>query len=100
MTREELAEKLNGREYGADISDAEEQLAKDAGLVVVFGYSDDNVEFRGAIHDEHGCYDGDSVFDKDGFIPTWDEVKDSEDEAKEYFRRKTSAREIECLWCV
>lgn len=58
MTRDELAKQLNGREYGSEITDDEEQMAKQSGLVVIFGYSDDNVELRGAINDEIGCYDG------------------------------------------
>lgn len=58
MTKESLAAELNGREYGSEISRAEEKAAKAAGLVVVFGYSDDNVEFRGCIDDEVGAYDG------------------------------------------
>lgn len=32
-----------------------------AGLVVVFGYSDDGVIFRGAIRDHLGCFDGRTV---------------------------------------
>lgn len=58
MTKEQLAEKLNGREYGNEITGAEEREAKAAGLVVVFGYSDDNIELRGAISDEAGCWNG------------------------------------------
>ena len=54
MTKEELAAKLNGREYRDEITEAEEQAAKDAGLVVAFGASDDLVELRGAINDELG----------------------------------------------
>ena len=58
MTAIEVATLLNGREMGSEINKAEERQAKDAGLVVVFGYSDDNVELRGAIHDELGAYNG------------------------------------------
>ena len=58
MTKEQLAEKLNGREYGDEITAAEESQAKADGLVVIFGASDDLCEFRGAIHDEMGCYKG------------------------------------------
>lgn len=58
MTREQLAAQLNGREYGNEIDHTEEKAAKEHGLVAIFGYSDDNAEFRGAIHDEVGCYDG------------------------------------------
>ena len=28
----------------------------------MFGYSDDNAEFRGAVDDEVGCYDGGEIF--------------------------------------
>lgn len=51
-TKEALAALLNGREYGEEITKQEEADAKASELVVVFGYSDDNVELRGAIHDE------------------------------------------------
>ena len=59
MTKEELAMLLNGREYTEEITKDEEQQAKESGLVVVYGASDDIVEFRGAICDEAGAY-GDS----------------------------------------
>ena len=52
MTAKELAQMLNGRECGFEITAQEEQIAKDSGLVVVFGYSDNLVEFRGAFHEE------------------------------------------------
>jgi hypothetical protein len=55
MKKETLAATLNGREYGQEISPDEEKQAKSNGLVIVFGYSDDNVEFRGAINEELGC---------------------------------------------
>lgn len=58
MTKEEMAARLDGREYPFDLSAAEESDAKAAGLVVLFGASDDLAEFRGAINDEAGCYDG------------------------------------------
>ena len=58
LTLEEFADLLNGREYGSEITPREEALAKELGFVVVFGYSDDNAELRGAIDDEIGCFDG------------------------------------------
>lgn len=42
------------RTIGNEITKAEAAEAKRLGLVVMFGYSDDNVEFRGAIYDEAG----------------------------------------------
>jgi len=58
MTREEFAAMLQNREKREEISDGEAEIAKQSGLLVCFGYSDDNLEFRGIIHDEIGAYDG------------------------------------------
>lgn len=63
MTIYEFAERLNGREYGNELTRIEEAEAKARGFVVVFGYSDDNAEFRGAIDDEVGCFDGGRVYE-------------------------------------
>ena len=49
MTSKELAELLNGREYGEETTPEIIKLAKDNGLVIVYGYSDDNTELEGAI---------------------------------------------------
>ena len=69
MDAKELASLLNGREYREEITKEEEQIAESNGLVVVFGYSDDNVEFRGAINDEVGAYEGTTILlDQDGII--------------------------------
>ena len=65
---------LDGREYGEVLSEEEEAQAKAANLVVVFGYSDDNAEFRGAINDEIGAYDKTKLYiNHDGLIPSHDE---------------------------
>ncbi len=61
MTAKELAEMLSGRKYGMEITKDEAQRAADAGLVVVYGYSDDNVEFSGAISEEVVAYNGTTV---------------------------------------
>lgn len=58
MTREELAALLNGREYTNEITREETAKAKDAGLLVIFGYSDDGVKLRGLFNDEAGAYEG------------------------------------------
>lgn len=58
LTVDDLAARLHGRAYGKEIMDAECAEAKAAGLVVIFGSSDDLMEFRGAIHDELGAWNG------------------------------------------
>jgi hypothetical protein len=58
MTKEQLAEKLNGRKCMSEITNTESVEAYEAGLVVLFGDSDDNMVLRGAIHGEISCYTG------------------------------------------
>ena len=52
-----FAEELNGMQYGDEPKELWEK-AKKNGCVVVFGCSDDLIEFRGAIDDELGCFEG------------------------------------------
>lgn len=65
MTLKEFAKMLDGREYRHEITKEEEAMAKELGFVVVFGYSDDNAELRGAIDDEIDCFDGGKLEHKD-----------------------------------
>jgi hypothetical protein len=58
MTLDEVFDIMNGREYLNELTDAEEDEMKKSGIVAVFGYSDDNVELRGAVNDELGAFDG------------------------------------------
>jgi len=103
MNPTEFAALLNGREYGDEITKDEEQQAKAAGLVVVFGASDDLVELLGAINDEVGAYDGTTLrICPEGLLPEWPADSDegwSEDEAEDYFRRKAlGVHAIEAVW--
>ena len=70
-----IAEKLNGVEYGDRFPDIVE-LAKENGVVICFGESDDLIEFEGAIRDEAGCFDGGDVhFTKNGFVNEGDQLR-------------------------
>ena len=62
------AEKLNGREYGSELTDEEADQLASIGLVVAFGYSDDNVEFRGAFNEEVGGWEDFEIPFLDGDI--------------------------------
>ncbi|MCM1218822.1 MAG: ribosomal-processing cysteine protease Prp [Lachnospiraceae bacterium] len=79
----EIAEKLNGIAYGEDVSRIEKE-AKENGIVIVMGASDDLMEFSGAIMGEGSCYEGGEVyFDRDGV--SYDDTE--------------RANVIEALWC-
>jgi len=62
MDSKTAAAALNGNEYREEGSRELFAEMKGAGLVAVFGASDDLIEFRGAINDEVGAYDGGTAF--------------------------------------
>lgn len=103
MTREKLAVALDGNEYMSEISGALEREARAAGFIVIFGYSDDNVELRGAVDDEIGANEGTKfLIDAKGVLPCWDDFchnEEEEAEFKKYFERKPNAKQIEAVWC-
>ena len=69
MTREEMAKRLHGSEYGSVVSRSLAKEAEESGLVIVYGASDDLVELEGAIEDEAGRYDGGDIhLNKNGLI--------------------------------
>jgi hypothetical protein len=55
ITAKEVAEKLNGCNYRDEDSHFNEKELEEAGIIVLFGASDDLLEVRGAIHDEWGA---------------------------------------------
>lgn len=88
MDIKKFAEMLNGKEYGfLQFTEEEIQIAKDNGFVIVYGESDDLMEFDGAICNEVGCFDG------DGGKVYFNEIGVCCDEEFE------NSRCIEALWC-
>ena len=95
MTIETLAAMLDGRQYRNKITREESASAEEYGLVVVYGASDDLMEFRGAIDDELGVYEGGIAhLDKSGIFEHKC-VYDCPYAEKERERCKT----IEAIWC-
>ena len=63
MELKEFAKMIDGRQYSFPQFTKEElQIAKDNGIVIVYGASDDLIEFEGAIYDEAGCFNGGKVY--------------------------------------
>jgi hypothetical protein len=101
MDATKLAGLLDGRPEGSEITMAEEAIAKEHGLLVVFGYSDDNAELRGIVNDEVGCYDGgEFAVDAKGVRLSWDDDEPtSEDDARKYFEREKRPHiAIKAIW--
>lgn len=103
MTKEQLAALLNNRQMGDEIHAAEEAQALKAGLIVVFGYSDDNVELRGKINEELGACGGTTfrVTASGVIAPTWDdphEEKTLEDATAFFEANSEPGADIEAVW--
>ena len=96
MNTRELAEKLDGNLIGEEISLKEAREAKNNNLVVVFGSSDDLMEFRGAIYGEVYSYgDGVAYLNENGLI----ENKCDEANCPYFNEIIKSAITIKALWC-
>lgn len=105
MTKEELAGLLDGKSYREEISSELLTAAKVHGLVIVYGHSDDLMEFEGAIEDEFGCYDGGECrIDSEGVLPDRDQAEDDadgdDDRMEDWHRRRKAAKKIEAIWCA
>lgn len=99
MTAKELAATLSGREYGMEIGREEEKEAKAAGLVVVYGYSDDNVELRGAIDAEVGAYEDTTIYITPAGLLEEPACDDAEDCTCPYFAAaRNAAATITAIW--
>ncbi len=63
MDIKEFTKSISGKEYGYPQFTKEEiETAKENGFVIVYGASDDLMEFEGVIQDEGGCFDGGDVY--------------------------------------
>ena len=58
MTTKEWAQRLDGRRYREEITKEEEQQAKEDGVVIALGYSDDLLELFGVINQEVSAWEG------------------------------------------
>ncbi len=100
MDAKELAAKLNGALIGEEICGEDAKRAAEAGLVVMFGASDDLVELRGAIDDEVSAYQGAEItVDREGLLPGFDDLdKYDKDALRAWFNREGKGKVIEALW--
>ena len=93
----QFAKQLNKTQYPFVLSPAQVKYCKDNDIVVVFGDSDDLMEFDGAIYEELGCYISGArgyktcYLDKDGNIFGADRGNKSKD--------LTNYKTIKIWWC-
>lgn len=96
MTKEELAKDLDGMDYPNEPNNTLLDAASKSNLLIVFGASDDLIEFRGAVDDEAGGPG--KVYIKNGGLVL---PPDCDCEyAQQWFKdQKEGAIVIEALWC-
>lgn len=95
LTAEDVAAELDGSEYRNEGSRQLWGRMKEAGLVAVFGASDDLVEVRGAADDELGAYNGTTLY----FTPTGLLENDCDNDDCPHFRRaQRKAAAVEVAW--
>jgi len=93
---ETLARIFNGRDYGEEVSDAEEKKLKDRGIVMMFGASDDLVEIRGAVYGEVSAYRGAKINFFNGELIESERDK----EGCPYLKHcKGLVKTVEAFWC-
>jgi hypothetical protein len=101
LTIKKVAEGLDGVEIGKERERFNEAELKEAGIVVVYGGSDDLMEFRGAIHDEVGCYDGGLAFlTEDDLLSFNDDCGGEWDECPYFRKEQQKAKKIKAVWCA
>lgn len=97
MTPQEAASKLDGRQYREEMPEGFAKALKDAGLVAVYGASDDLMEFDGAIHDEVGCYNGGTAY----ITPTGLLTNECDnDDCPHFTKLKEKTATIKALWDI
>lgn len=99
MTAKELANLLDGREYGSEITKEEIKIAKESGLVVVFGASDDLMEFCGAIDDEVDCFEGGYAYICENGIYKSPQKCDDCDVCEYVEAERDACNTISAIWC-
>lgn len=91
-----LAEQLTKESTYRYIPNESVKFAKENDIVIVYGASDDLMEFEGAIYDEVGCFDGGIAYlDENGLIQN-----ECEDDCP-YFKEKlkNAKNKIRAVWC-
>lgn len=100
MNKEELATKLNASKYPFRLNKELADLAKANGLVIVYGASDDLMEFEGAIRDEVGVYDGGFAFINANDVIQPEDLEQFDDGNLEtVLHHFPKTKVIEALWC-
>lgn len=103
-TIHDLAALINGRQYGDETTPDIENIASNNNWLIVFGASDDLMEWRGAISDEFGSWEG-AIFNLRvaKFGHSWDvynrDMDTGRKDRKDKFRDTPRNLKLKADWC-
>ena len=99
MTVKEFAAQIGGRRRGKELTADEKRLAKENGLVVVYGASDDTMIIDGALDDDAECFDGGTFhINRNGLVLWLDEDGEFCENCPYFKAELSSAMEITAVW--
>ena len=98
LTIQEVAKRMDGRGYCNELLRGEPLEFREAGIVVVYGRSDDLCEFDGAVSDEAGCNNGATIYLSRAGLPNQEEFTE-EFGWNGWARFQDRAANIEAVWC-
>lgn len=99
MDAKTLAEQLNGMEYPFQLPPELRAQVKEAGLVVLYGASDDLYEVEGAF-----CHEGDAregtkiLIHPEGILGSRDDI-DTDEDMQTWLNQKAASRAFTAHWC-
>lgn len=94
----EIAKALDGMEYGARIPNEITTKAKENGIVIVYGASDDLMEFEGAITDEVGVYEGGTAYINKAGLQNNENYSSNCEDCPHLKRSLDECKTIEAIW--
>lgn len=102
MNAQELAQLLNGHQYREYIQQKLLNEAKKYNLIIVYGYSDDIIVFRGAVRTEADCFCGGTLkFDRYGFLGTKECAEENGyDDCVKHYMRSQKCCNIKAILCA
>lgn len=89
----ELSNTPNSDDRWFDLTPSQKEFCKAHDIVVVYGYSDDNVEFDGAIREEVGAWEGAEIY-----VDTNGPIEPCECECTYYKAAMKNAKRINAFW--
>lgn len=88
-----LVEMIGTLGYREEVNEEAIAYAKENGIVIVWGESDDLIEFRGAIYEEGDCYDGGNFYlNENGLFEDDCDCKYARKAKEDYIK-------LSAIWC-